>query len=159
MGCTEQVRTTNDEAGFTLIEVAVAAIITTIGLVFLAGLFTLAIAQNKNIKQFTSTTLLAQQKLEELNAIERLDPRLDEGGGLKESQKENGYYDSVYVDDAGTITTAIPEGETPNYMRYWKVEPDPEIDNAVIISVRVVALYASRGRTAEETTLTTVRSW
>jgi hypothetical protein len=94
-----------------------------------------------------------------LNAIERLDARLAVGGELTESAKEADYYDSVYVDDEGTITNVIPQGEAPNYRRYWKVEPDPLMDQALIISVRVVAAQASRGRTPEETTLTTVRSW
>jgi prepilin-type N-terminal cleavage/methylation domain-containing protein len=52
-----------DEKGFTLIEVAVASIIMTVGLIFLAGLFTLAISQNKLVKQSTTTTMVAQQKL------------------------------------------------------------------------------------------------
>lgn len=149
----------NEEKGFTLIEVAVASVITTVGLMFLATLFTLAISQNRFIKQFTSTTMLAQQKLEELNAIERNDPRLAVGGDLTESAKKAGYNDLTFVDDKGTVSTTIPAGESPNYRRYWKVEPDPTLTQAVIISVRVVAVHASRGRTPEETTLTTVRSW
>lgn len=148
-----------DEKGFTIIEVAVASIITTVGLMFLATLFTLAMSQNKLIKQFTSTTMLAQQKLEELNAIERNDPRMVIGGDLTESLKKAGYNDQTYVDDKGTVSTTIPAGESANYRRYWKIEPDPTLNQAVIISVRVVAVRASRGRTPEETTLTTVRSW
>jgi Tfp pilus assembly protein PilV len=149
----------NNEKGFTLVEAAIASIVTTIGLIFLATLFTLAIAQNRFVKQFTSTTMLAQQKLEELNSIEKSDPRLAIGGNLSEAGKQPDYFDLIYVDDKGTITTTIPAGETPTYRRYWKIEPDPQLSQAVIISVRVVAQQASRGRTAEETTLTTVRSW
>lgn len=145
-----------NEKGFTLLEVAFASIITIVGLVFLASLFTLAIAQNKLVKQFTSTTLLAQQKLEELNAIEKNDPlnRLALGGGLDEAARQNNYYD--YLDENGATVT---NEQAAIYRRYWKVEPDPQLGQALIISVRVEAVQASRGRTAEETTLTTVRSF
>lgn len=151
----------NKEAGFTLVEVAIASVITMVGLVSLATLFTLAISQNRMIKQFTTTTALAQKKLEEFMAIERNDARLTVGGGLSDAAKQSGYYDQVYVDDSGTITTTIPTGKVANYSRFWKIEADPGgLTNAVFISVKVVALQsASRGRTNEQTTLTTVRSW
>jgi hypothetical protein len=141
-----------NEKGFTLLEVAFASIITVVGLVFLASLFTLAISQNKFVKQFTSTTMLAQQKLEELNAIERDDDRLDVGGNL--TQATDNYFE--YLDENGA---SVDEGAAI-YRRYWRVEPDPELGEAArIISVRVQAMQASRGRNAEETTLTTVRSF
>jgi type II secretory pathway pseudopilin PulG len=152
--------TRNDQSGFTILEVAVASIITMVGLLFLASLFTLAIGQNNLVKQYTTTLALAQQKLEELNALEREDARFGVGGGLTEGTKANGYSDVVYVDpNTGTITTEIPESQTPIYARYWLIENDPQLTNTKLISVRVVALQASQGRTAEETTLTTARSW
>lgn len=152
----------NKERGFTLIEVAIASFITMSSLVFLAGLFTLAMAQNRMVKQYTTTVALAQEKLEELNAIETSDLRLDVGGGLTEATKETGYFETVYVDpDNGSVTTTIPEeGATPLYDRYWQVEADPSLaSNAVIISVTVRTRQPSIGRVAEETTLATERSW
>ncbi|HEY7547652.1 MAG TPA: prepilin-type N-terminal cleavage/methylation domain-containing protein [Blastocatellia bacterium] len=152
--------THNNQSGFTILEVAVASIITMIGLLALASLFTLAISQNKMIRQYTTTTALAQQKLEEINAVEKNDARLTIGGGLTEETKKQGYYDVVYVDpQTGTITTNLPQGATPLYARYWMVEPDPQLDRTVLISARVVALQPSQGRRMEETTLTTARSW
>jgi type II secretory pathway pseudopilin PulG len=149
-----------DEKGFTLIEVAVASLLMTGGLIFLATLFTLAISQNRFNSHFTSTTALAQQKLEELMAIERNDNRLTVGGGLTESTKQATYWDQIYVDDRGTITTTIPAGQVPNYARYWLIEADPGgLTATVLISVKVVALQAARGRTNEQTTLTTTRSF
>lgn len=149
-----------NESGFTLIEVAVASIITMVGLVFLASLFTLAMSQNHLVKQETTTTALAQWKLEEINAIEPSDDRLDVGGGLTDTAKQNGYYDTVYVNPTtGQVTTTIPNGATPIYDRYWLVENDSQLPNTRLISVRVKSRQPSMGRTAEETTLTTVRSW
>jgi type II secretory pathway pseudopilin PulG len=164
----------NNEEGFTLVEVAMATIITAVGLVFLAMLFVVAIGQNRGVKQFTATTKLAQQKLEELQSISRDDCRLVVGGGLTEQTKQTvnidackagepaiPYFDVVYVDDAtGTITTILPEGATPTYHRYWKVEPDPGgLLNSFIVSCRVVSDQPGYGRASEETTLTTSRTW
>lgn len=154
-----------NEKGFTLIEVAVSSVITLVGLVFLATLFTLAMSQNRLTKQHTTTTTLAQKKLEELMAIERNDARLTIGGGLDSTTKQDNYNDQIYVNDAGTITTTIPAGQVPNYGRFWKVEEDPGgLANAVLISVKVVALQTARRginseQKNEQTTLTTVRSW
>ena len=154
-----------DEQGFSLIEVAVASVITMVGLVFLASLFTLAMSQNRMVKQHTTTTALAQQKLEEMMAIEKNDARLLIPGGqtsvgaLTEGLKVTNFYDSLCVDSSGTPTTDC-SGQVPTYRRYWKIENDPGgFDRAIVIAVRVVALQASRGNLNEETTLTTVRSF
>lgn len=162
-----------NEEGFSLIEVAIASVITMVGLVFLASLFTLAIGQNRIVKQHTTTTALAQQKIEELMAIETNDTRLliPAGqtfvGGMTEATKVTNYYDSICVNDAGTPTTDCSDGREPTYRRYWKIENDPGgLDRAIVIIVRVVALQAGRGGRVttgsspnEETTVTTVRSF
>jgi len=154
----------SNEAGFTILEVAIASVISTVGLVFLATLFTLGIAQNRMVKQYTTATSLAQQKLEEFNAYEKTDARIvTTGGGLAKDStdpKQTGYYDTVYVNpETGTVTNIIPQGATPIYDRYWKVENDQTLNNTRIISVRVAARQPTVGRRSEETTLTTVRSW
>ena len=147
------------ERGFSMVEVAIASVVTLVGLVALASMFTLAMSQNRMITQHTTTTAIAQQKMEELNAIEPGDARLNVGGGLTEGGKATGYWDSVWVDPNGTITTTIPSGESPMYRRYWQIENDPELPNTVMIYVRVAGVQPSRGSTPEQTTLTTVRSW
>lgn len=147
------------ESGFTIIEVTIASVITMIGLISLASLFTLAISQNKLVKQHTATTSMAQQKLEELNARDKTDTRMSVGGSLNEAGKVTGYWDEIYVDDKGTVSTTIPSGQSASYKRYWQIEADPQLAFTVIISVRVVATQASRGRTPEETTLVSIRSY
>ncbi|HEX5736222.1 MAG TPA: prepilin-type N-terminal cleavage/methylation domain-containing protein [Blastocatellia bacterium] len=159
-----EMRGEDKQGGFTLIEVAVASIITMIGLFFLASLFTLAITQNRLVKQFTSTLALAQAKIEELNAVDPIDVRLREGGNLTSKDTTNGvnYFDAIYVDEHGKIFVGdeIPQEQVPQYTRFWRVEKDTELDNAMIISVRVVSLQPGRNTGApEETTLATVRSW
>ena len=155
------------EAGFTVLEVAVASVISMVGLIMLASLFTLGIAQNRVVKQYTTATALARKKIEEINAVERTDARISTtGGGLNRpdvvnDSAQNGFTDTVYVNpETGIVTNIIPTGATPIYDRYWKVEQDPQFDtNARIISVRVVARQPAVGRTTEETILTTIRSW
>ena len=152
----------SDQSGFTVLEVAIAAVISTVGLVFLASLFTLGIAQNRMVKQYSTATALARQKLEELNAVEKTDARLTVGGGLNVTgdPSANNYTDTVYVNpDTGTVTTNIPQGATPIYDRFWKIEADTQLNNTYIISVRVVARQPTVGNRSEETTLSTVRSW
>ncbi len=147
------------EAGFTLIEVCIASLLTMVGLVFLAQLFVVAVKQNRSVRQMTAATAIAQQKMEELNAIEKTDARLLVGGGLDDSAKQSGYYDQVYVNDAGTISAIIPAGQIANYHRYWKIEADPSLDRTRLISVRVVSVAAAKGGRPEQTTLASVRSW
>lgn len=154
----------NDQKGFTIIEVAIASIITMVGLIFLASLFTLAITQNRVVKQFTSTTALAQEKIEELNAIDYGDVKMTPGGNLDNQVKvgNNNYFDEIFIDETTgdvKVGNQIPQGQVPHYRRYWKIENDPELINTLIISVRVAALQAGRNTgMAEETTLATVRS-
>ena len=151
----------NNESGFTLIEVAVASIIMTIGLVFLATLFTLTMSQNRLVKQETTATALAQQKLEELNSQGTDDEQLLVGGGLDEATKKPKYFDTLYVNPTtGEITTTLPTGGTPIYDRYWKIEKDSTaLAQSLFITVRVKARQPSVSKTAEEAKITTVRSW
>lgn len=159
----------NAQSGFSVIEVAVASVVSMVGLIFLASLFTLAISQNRITKQFSSTTALAQEKIEELSALEKENDRLTRGGDLytsKTVQASSGatliYSNEIFVDDSGLILLDgdIPSGRTPHYRRYWSVQNDPALLNTMIVSVRVVSLQSGRNsRQTEETTLTTVRSW
>ena len=148
------------ERGFTLIEVCVASIVIMTGLVSLATLFTLALKQNRTVKQYTSTTAIAQQKIEELSAVDVSDPRLTVGGSLTDAIDQ--YSDQLSIDEPGETISPTVRGQVPSYYRYWRIENDPasvgnSLSNTIIISVRVVAAYGAQSGTAEETTLTTAR--
>ena len=162
---TEHISPNSSEGGFTLIEVAVASVISMTGLVFLATLFTLAISQNKHVKQATSSVTFAQEKMEKLSAIPNDDNRLTIGGDLKtpttvtlvDGVTTINYFDTIYVDESGTVTVPAPNSVIPTYNRYWKIEPDATMARSIIVSVRVVAVTAGRGLLPEETTLATIR--
>jgi len=159
----------NGQSGFSVIEVAVASVISMVGMIFLASLFTLAISQNRITKQFSSTTALAQEKIEELSALEKENDRLTRGGDLYASKKVTTgsgatltYSNDIFVDDSGKVLLDgnIPSGRTPHYRRYWSVQNDSALLNTMIVSVRVVSMQSGRNsKQTEETTLTTVRSW
>jgi len=163
---TKPIARNGEEAGFTLIEVAVASVISMTGLVFLATLFTLAIAQNKHVKQATSSITFAQEKIEALGAIPNSDRRLNLGGDLKNQVTVTlsdgstlDFFDTILVDETGTVTVPAPNGVFPTYRRYWKIESDPSMAGAIVITVRVVAANPGRGKLPEETTFTTIRSF
>ena len=58
-----------NEAGFTMIEAVIAMLVTVVGLVSIAGMFTLAMKTNASSRNFTTATTFAQDKLEQLGAI------------------------------------------------------------------------------------------
>lgn len=146
------------EAGFTLIEAAIAALILLVAIVFVAQLFVTALQQNRTARQYTHATAIAQSKLEELNAMPL--EQLEYGGDLDAKGGAEGYRDFIRVDDAYSDRIGVVERrEEANYVRFWKVEPDPEgWDGIYRITVRVVAVEPGRGTVREEVTLSTIRA-
>ena len=65
----ESTITENNAAGFTLIEAVIAMMVTVVGLVSIAGMFSLAMKTNASSRNFTTATTLAQDKLEQLGAV------------------------------------------------------------------------------------------
>lgn len=59
----------SSEQGFTLIEAVIAIFVTVVGLISIAGMFSLAMRTNASSRNFTTATTLAQDKLEQLGAI------------------------------------------------------------------------------------------
>jgi type II secretory pathway pseudopilin PulG len=57
------------EAGFTLVESVIAMLVTVVGLVSIAGMFTVAMKTNASSRNMTTATTFAQDKLEQLGAV------------------------------------------------------------------------------------------
>ena len=125
----------SDEKGLTLIEAIIAMMVTVVGLVSLAGMFTIAMKTNASSRNLTTATTFAQDKLEQLGTVsfQRLvDPaKMHQNpnshgpddvlmvGSLEEDlQGSDGsyYYDKIIIagrDDVepeGTITVVSPDG-------------------------------------------------
>ena len=156
------------EAGFSIVEVLVATGILASALVALAQLFAIATTTNANARSSTITMILAEQKIEQLRALQytfdrvglpvqdtetdlAVYPPLATGGkGLSPhtantlQANTDGYVD--YLDQYGRTLgggTVVP-GNTA-FIRRWSVEPLPTNPNNVIILQVLVTRERDRG--------------
>ena len=149
------------DGGFTLVEVVIAMMLLTTVALGVAQIFCIAIQRNMAARHQTSTTVLAQQKLEQLRALTlgfdaatgqpltdtstnlTTEPPSAGGGGLNPSPSNSlisntpGYVD--YLDSRGNW---VGSGGTPPatalYVRRWSVLPLPaNPDNSLILQVLV----------------------
>jgi len=130
-------RTTDDSSdkGFTLVEAVIAMLVTVVGLVSIAGMFTIAMKTNASSRNLTTATTFAQDKIEQLGAtsFQRLvDPsRMTNNPGAhgpddayvvgsleQDTRATDGsfYFDKIIlagrddVEPEGTITIVRPDG-------------------------------------------------
>jgi prepilin-type N-terminal cleavage/methylation domain-containing protein len=162
-------------AGFSLVEVIVAMAILASSLIAMAQLFAVATKNNVNARATTSTTILANQKLEQLRSLSwgfdviglpvsdfgsdttTLPPSASGGTGLSPSPgntlSENvpGYVD--YIDRLGqALGTGAAPPDATTYVRRWSIEPLPtNPNNTLIIQVMV---FETNKRAASGDTVT-----
>jgi type II secretory pathway pseudopilin PulG len=156
------------EAGFSIIEVLVATGLLATALVALAQLFAIATATNQAARNSTLTMMLAEQKIEQLRALQYTfdrvglpvqdtatdlavyPPAATGGKGLSPhtdntlQANTDGYVD--YLDHFGRTIgggTVIP-GNTA-FIRRWSIEPLPTNPNNVIILQVLVTRQRDRG--------------
>src|SRR5581483_753293 len=122
------------ESGFTLIEATIAIFVTVVGLISIAGMFTMAMKTNASSRNMTTATTFAQDKLEQLGAasFERLvDPSKMQSnpnshgaddtyavGALDQDITSGGiaYYDKIIlagrddIEPEGTVTVVRADG-------------------------------------------------
>jgi hypothetical protein len=148
------IATSFDERGSTLVEALVATLVLATGLLAMAQLVSIATANNLTAQTGTVTTILAEQKLEELRALtwgfDRAGTPVGDAG-LQPSpltalqQNTPGYVD--HVDALGAI---VGRGAQPPadavYSRRWSIEPlAANPGDALLIQV-LVTRYRNRGR-------------
>lgn len=156
------------EAGFSLIEVIVATGLLATALVSLAQLFAIAQATNAAARNSTLTMVLAEQKIEQLRALQytfdrvglpiqdtatdlAVYPPLATGGKGLSPHTDNtlrvntdGYVD--YLDHYGRTLgggTVVPDNTA--YIRRWSIEPLPTNPNNVVILQVLVTRQRDRG--------------
>ena len=149
-----------DESGFSIVEVLVATLVLSVGLLSVAQLFAVSTKGNTAARSNTFTVMLAQQKMEQLRgltwsvgvsglpisdtATDTAAPiEMPTGGtGLSHSpgntltSNTNGWVD--YVDRSGNVLgggIATPPGAV--YVRRWAVEPLPSSPSDTI-AIRVL---------------------
>jgi hypothetical protein len=125
----------SSEKGFTLVEAMISMLVTVVGLVSLAGMFTVAMKTNASSRNFTTATTFAQDKLEQLGTISF--QRLVDPGKMAPNPSTHGaddayiagnieqdawgpdgsyYFDKIIlagrddVEPEGTVTVVRPDG-------------------------------------------------
>lgn len=156
------------EAGFSIVEVIVATGLLASALVALAQLFAIATATNQAARNSTLTMVLAEQKIEQLRALQYTfdnaglpiqdtatdlavyPPAATGGKGLSPHTENtlqantNGYVD--YLDQYGRTLgggTVIPDNTA--FIRRWSIEPLPTNPNNVVILQVLVTRVRDRG--------------
>jgi len=161
------------ERGFSLLEVLTATTILTVALAALAQLFAISTRANASAKSTGYTTILAEQKMEQLRSltfgfdtlglpitdtttnVTVYPEALGSGKGLTPSPDRSlatntdGYCD--FVDKSGTKLgggTTPPTGTV--YIRRWSIEPLPTNPNNTLVLQVLVTRFRDRG-TADST--------
>jgi prepilin-type N-terminal cleavage/methylation domain-containing protein len=164
---------TSSNAGFTLIEVIIAVGLLSVVSLGMAQLFATSTRANLAAKSRTSTTSLAEQKLEQLRSLTwgfdsqglglpvsdtttnlAVYPFTNTGSGLNPSPANAletnvpGFFD--FVDGSGTwVGTGTNIPGTAVYLRRWSITPLPtNPNNTLIIQVLVTPLSNEQARVA-----------
>jgi prepilin-type N-terminal cleavage/methylation domain-containing protein len=104
------------DAGFSLVEVLVAAFLLAACLVGIARLFAIGVASNSIARHGTTASVLAAQKMEQL----RREPVLTPSGAGTLQVATSGYVDRV-----------------DQYIRRWSIERAPASGTALVVQVLV----------------------
>jgi hypothetical protein len=108
------------EEGIYFVETLFALFILSVGIISISGLFLLSIKQNAMAEDMTQTSVLAQDKMEELMNID--------------------FESLVASGDAGSISTDETDyfdAPLPNYTRRWQIDVDAPVAGMATIRVDV----------------------
>ena len=171
------------EQGLTLIEAVIAMFVTVVGLVSLAGLFTIAMKTNASSRNMTTATVLAQDKLEALGTVsfhQLVDPAKmtsnpkarggDDAfvvGSLDEDlwgSDGSYYFDKIIlagrddIEPEGTITVARPDGTAETRRPDGTiVNSNPFPDNRISYSRRWVLMSSNESEPGDRRLTIAVR--
>jgi prepilin-type N-terminal cleavage/methylation domain-containing protein len=172
-------RFNSNSHGFSLIEVLVSMGILTAVSLGVAQLFALSTRANVIAKGATSTTAMAEQKLEQLRGLTwgfdtagqglpvsdtttnlTVTPPTHDGSGLNPSpsdsleQNTNGFVD--FLDGGGTwVGTGSTPPATAVYIRRWSIQPLPtNPNNTLVIQVLVTPVTSEQARVDSQFTRT-----
>lgn len=165
--------------GFSLVEVLISMGLLTAVSLGVAQLFALSTRANVIAKGATSTTAMAQQKLEQLRGLTwgfdleglglplsdtstnlSVDPPTHNGSGLNPSPSDSleqntaGFVD--FLDGGGAwVGTGSTPPATAVYIRRWSIQPLPtNPNNTLVIQVLVTPVTSEAARTASAFTRT-----
>ena len=134
-------QTVGGDAGFSLVEAMVASLVLTVGLVGLAQLLAVATVMHSDARQATTSTTLAQQKLDELTKSTTLAASLS----------------SVQLGSIASNMAPYFDQPADGVTRRWQINDGP-VDDTWILQVKVVNkgghIYGGN-----ETLTTVIRKW
>ncbi len=169
----------SSNAGFTLVEVVIAMGLLTAVSLGVAQLFAASTRANLAARTRTSTTAMAEQKLEQIRSLTwgfdtagqglpvsdtstnlTVYPLTNDGTGLNPSpsdaleQNTAGFFD--FLDAAGNwVGTGANIPPTATYVRRWSITPLPtNPNNTLVIQVLVTPLANEQARVASQFTRT-----
>lgn len=104
-------------SGFTILEVMVAILVLTIGLVGTAALMSTTVSSTARSHLMSTAALLASEKLEDLGRFDKNDTPVQPGGSL--AADTTGYFDDVQISvDNGQINeTTSTSGVSTSYVQ------------------------------------------
>ena len=165
--------------GFTLVEVVIAMGLLTVVSLGVAQLFAASTRANLSARSGTSTSAMAEQKMEQIRSLTwgfdtagqglpvsdtttnlTVYPMTSNGTGLNPSpadtleQNTTGFFD--FLDAAGTwVGTGATTPPTAAYVRRWSISPLPtNPNNTLVIQVLVTPLSNEQARVASSYTRT-----
>jgi prepilin-type N-terminal cleavage/methylation domain-containing protein len=163
-----------DERGFSLVEVMIAILILTVGLLSLAQMMLVATNSNALSGRMTASAALAKEQLELLKAapfytnpadisVGSINPMLQVGGAIDSDQSAGGQnYFQYYDPDGQPLVPNGPAGAA--YVVRWQVQQVvPPLGNGTLplSMVRITVRCAGLGRAYQvvgDATLTTFRT-
>jgi prepilin-type N-terminal cleavage/methylation domain-containing protein len=174
-----QARFNSSSRGFSLVEVLIAMGLLTAVSMGVAQLFALSTRANLIAKGATSTTSMAEQKLEQLRSLTwgfdsqglglpvsdtttnlSVFPPTHDGSGLNPSpadsleQNTQGFVDFVDANGAWAGTGSTPPGSAV-YIRRWSIQPLPtNPNNTLVIQVLVTPVASEAARVTSAFTRT-----
>lgn len=131
---------TKDERGFTLVEVIVAIMVCTVGLMGMAQLLAVTLRMQQLGRNSTSAVRLATDKIDELGTLN--------------------FATAAPIQCGGSLTTSLANySDTPaGYLRRWRVQAGPDGDLKLRqVTVRLIPTRADGRITAPYEMVTIVR--
>jgi type II secretory pathway pseudopilin PulG len=144
------------ESGFSLIEAVIAAGVLAVALVGLAQLMVVSTHVTIAAGALTTSTVMAQQKMEQLRTVAWDHPALEPSPPGTLDEDTHGYVE--YLDAEGRVLgESGPRGSTV-FVRRWSIARASDTFRAIEVIVRRSGSKASLGDRLAECRLTSLRS-
>ena len=144
----------SSDAGFTLVETVVAAGVLAVGLVSLSQLVVIATHVTMAAGTLTTSAVMAQQKMEQLRAIDWDALALSPPGALDEDIP--GYVE--YLDADGRVRGDPDPTVVALFVRRWAIAAVSDHARVIQVVVRRQRLVPTVGAGIDECRLTSIRS-